>query len=274
MPVTVILSEGVSGSPDVRILGKLLEGRCEIKPSGSKYGLGACILARREATNACTTYGLIDGDFVQDWHSHRSDEPKRWETSDRVHLGWRWARKEIENYIIDPTLVSKALGDAAPNAEAYHRTLFEARNRISDYEAARTALAVSRPRFQDLPSNFGRPRGKEKHPIPDVFDERSCRQGLRQVIEAHQSTQLVDLSIVERQFESLLPECRSGGVRYHNFMAAFAGKDLLWAMDDDLRTAGFGGAPAFREKVLVGIASTTEDIADWLIEWKRLRKMV
>ncbi|MBF0428401.1 MAG: hypothetical protein HQL94_05715 [Magnetococcales bacterium] len=49
MPVNVLLCEGGAGSPDVRVLGKLLGGVCEIRPEGGKYGMGQKIIAKRSS---------------------------------------------------------------------------------------------------------------------------------------------------------------------------------------------------------------------------------
>ncbi len=57
--------------------------------------------------------GLKDGDFDRDWQAP-SDQPRPWTKqlgSRRVErIGWTWARKEIENYLIDPEVVARALG--------------------------------------------------------------------------------------------------------------------------------------------------------------------
>lgn len=61
MPVAQLLCEGGNNSPDVRLLSKLLSGICEIKPLGGKYGMGAKIIARREAFGQNSVYGILDG---------------------------------------------------------------------------------------------------------------------------------------------------------------------------------------------------------------------
>ncbi len=57
------------------------------------------------------------------------------------------ARKEIENYLIDPHVVAQALGNKAPHAETYSAALEKAVACISDYTAARTALSIVRERI-------------------------------------------------------------------------------------------------------------------------------
>jgi hypothetical protein len=274
MPVNILLCEGAENSPDVRLLGKLLAGRCVIKPMGGKYGMGARIKARREIPGISDVFGVMDGDFRSDWHPP-TDAPIRWETNDtREHLGWRWERKEIENYLIDPHVVCRVFPEENLDSRSYAAILLKARDRIADYQAARTALSASRLRFMDLPSSFGKTRGKEKHPFPDDFDEESCRICIAENIRNHTASQIVSETDVMARFTAYIAECRPDGVRYNCYLQAFAGKDLLWAMDEDLKKLGFPGAMTFREKILVAITECPEDIALWLPEWDALRREV
>ncbi len=75
MPVSLLLCEGGPNSADVRVLVKLLAGRCAILPAGGKYGLGERIKARREAMGRATVFGILDGDFVVSWQGP-ADRPR------------------------------------------------------------------------------------------------------------------------------------------------------------------------------------------------------
>jgi len=274
MPVSLLLCEGAAGSPDVRVLGRLLAGRCEVRGLGGKYGMGDRAIAGREVLRAQTVFGLLDGDFHRECLPPTGSPPE-WRSSDEVtHFGWRWERKEIENYLLDPQVVSCALGSDASQSEQYHAALDQASEAVADYQAARTALSISRVNLRHLPSAFGPERGREKHPFPDALDEVACCAGLRETVEAHRQTQVVSADDVEARFRVLLPECRPGGIRHTHYLYAFAGKDLLWAMHLALQALGFQGAMAFRERILVGIAGTAEDIGDWLPEWRALQQAV
>lgn len=115
MPVSVLLCEGGPNSPDLRVLSKLLIGLCQIRDSGGKYGMGDRIITWREARAKGNSLdiccGILDGDFISDWEIPKN-EPRRWESIDKkIHFGWRWERKEIENYLIDPVVVEKSLGN-------------------------------------------------------------------------------------------------------------------------------------------------------------------
>ncbi len=273
MPVSQLLCEGASNSPDVRVLLKLLSGRCgEIKPMSGKYGMGVRIIARRENLGENNVYGILDGDFKSEWRLPENIVAE-WE-NDGIHFGWRWERKEIENYLIDPVVVERALGDMAPNMETYKTELESARDRIAIYQAARTALSANRSRFYPLPSSFGSERGRENHPFPDAFDEDSCRNSMFQTLAAYQQIQCISREQLAVSFDAYLMECRQSGCRYQHYLHAFAGKDLFWAMDSWLRANNFIGANAFREKILCGISKTAEDIAPWLQEWENLRDTI
>lgn len=277
MPVSLLLCEGGERSPDVRVLAKLLAGRCQILPLGGKYKMGDRILARREALGRDTVFGLLDGDFARDW-APPTDRPRDWKSSDgTIIFGWRWERKEIENYLLDPAVVAPAfsqMGTTLPAGDAYQRALETARDQIAHYQAARAALAASRIRFKDLPSSFGREHPKLRHTFPDQFDESSCRDGLRRTVREHAQTQAIDPDEVEASYTKLLPQFLKTGPRNVAFLHAFAGKDILLAIDATLRGFGFPGARVFREKVLIGLEQATDDIADWIPEWKQLRELM
>lgn len=273
MPVSLLLCEGIASSPDMRVLGKLLAGRCEVRPFGGKYGMGSVIKGGREAIGRQTIFGILDGDFPKEWNQP-TGAPRRWIASDGIALGWRWERTEIENYLIDPVVVAKVLGSEAPQPSNYTTALWAARDRLMFYQAARAALSDRRRRFTPLSCSFGRERGRENHPLPEDMTEAACREGIRGCVGAYNAEQSVTVEEANTTFDLLLPEFTVGGTRYDHYLAAFAGKDMLWAMDAEIRSFGFLGVLPFREKVLVGIQNSTDDIGDWLPEWKVLQQAV
>ena len=274
MPVSLLLCEGEANSPDVRVLTKLLAGRCAVRPSGGKYGMGDRVKARREAIGRETVFGLLDGDFISDFQVP-TGQPSQWIGSDGTHLGWRWERKEIENYLIDPVVVQRALQAASPPLPDYVAALDTARDTIAAYQAARIALTVRRPRrFSPLPNCFGPERGRMRHPFPDLMDEASCISGMHEVVRRHQANLLVSEASVEAEYRGRLSECQRNGARFQSYLHAFAGKDLLLAMTPALRQLGFASAAVFLEKILVAVDQTTEDIADWHGEWRALQDSI
>jgi hypothetical protein len=270
------MCEGAPNSPDARVLGKLLAGQCEIKPCGGKYGMGERIIARRESIGNDVVFGLLDGDFTEDWHTP-VQQPRLWETKEnerKIHLGWRWERKEIENYLIDPLIVQRIIPSDSLNIDNYRQELEKVRDSIGLYQAARIALCANRPRFKKLESSFGKKRGKSDYLFPERIDDQTCLDGIRQAVLNHSSLQIVKEEMVLQSFEKYLPECQKGGIRYQYYLTAFSGKDLLWAMDDWLQKIGLGGVSIFCERILTGIINTTEDIVDWIPEWKSLKDII
>jgi hypothetical protein len=270
MPVNLLLCEGVYQSPDRIILSRLLKGYCQIMPIGSKRNMLNQIEVRRRESSS-KIYGLQDRDFVKDWEIP-TNQPKTW-THRGTHqlLGWYWERKEIENYLVDPDVVSKALGNKMP--PDYIALLEKASDKIWHYQAARTALSNCYKYFQPLKISFGKKRGKENYPFPESFTDAACRQGIEETVNSHLSkNKLVEKNEVLETYQNLLNEFDIGGIRRQYFLHTFSGKDLLWAMDEALKS--LGGAINFRERVLVGIEESSEDIGTWLPEWQRLRQII
>ncbi len=272
MPVSLLLCEGVAGSPDVRVLGKLLAGRCEVRPFGAKYDLGNGVKGGRKVIGSKTVFGVLDRDFPVEWDPP-TGMPRPWIGSDGIALGWQWERREIENYLIDPAVVTNALGSGAPPSANYRAALEAARDRLKFYQAARAALSANR-RFKPLSCGFGRERGREKHLLPEDMTEAACREGIRECVEDYNAEQSIPVEKVNAAFDMLSHEFSVGGARYDHYLAAFAGKDILWAMDAEIRGFGFDGVLPFREKILVGIQNSTDNIGDWLPEWKELQQAV
>lgn len=273
MPVSLLLCEGEANSADVRVLTKLLAGRCAVQPSGGKYGMGDRIKARREAIGQKTVFGLLDGDFAPDFQVPKT-QPKQWIGSDKTHLGWRWERKEIENYLIDPAVIQRALQLGSPPLPDYVAALEGARDTIAVYQAARLALTVLRPRFSPLPNCFGPERGRLRHPFPNLMDEASCISGMHEVVRKYQANLLVSEASVETEYTGRLSECQPNGTRFQSYLHAFAGKDLLLAMTPALVRLGFASPAVFLEKILVAIDQTTENLADWHGEWRAFQDSI
>ena len=81
MPVSWLLCEGGDRSPDVRVLRKLLTGRGDVLPSGTKHGMETRIISRREMIGKDEVFGILDGDFVESWTSP-VQQPVEWRSPD------------------------------------------------------------------------------------------------------------------------------------------------------------------------------------------------
>jgi hypothetical protein len=277
MPVTVLLCEGTTDSPDARVLNKLLPGLCTVEPAGSKHGMDTRVLVRREVSPTATVMGLKDADFQPDRNAI-DDQPQAWSKAlpgnQVVRVGWSWARKEIENYLIDPEVVARALANRAPPPEKYIEALDRASAQISDYTAARTALSVTRVTLKQFPNLWGKRRGSDRHCYPERLSRSACRKQIKKIVEKQAEGAIPTAKKVVARFRALLPLYEAGGDRRTDYLYSSAGKDLLVQMDADLRALGFSNFGDFRERILLGIRDTADDIADWLPEWAALRSEI
>jgi hypothetical protein len=272
MPVSVLVCEGQSKSPDIRLLRSILTGiACEIKPGGGKYGFGTRILAFREANPQSVIMGIIDRDFDDDVHLPVS-RPREWTSDDGKIFGWRWERCEVENYLIDPRIVEQTLGRRISH-QAYETALNEAVRLIGVYTAARTALSIARRRFSPLANAWGH-EGQLDHKFPERFEEADCRQGILQVLQEYDECQMITAKEVFAHFEAQLPVCQQDGTRFQHFLTFFSGKDLMLAMRPALQRFGFTSPKIFRESILYALENSAEDIWEWLPEWAALRQLI
>jgi hypothetical protein len=223
MPVVKLYCEGNAGSPDVRVLSRLLSvgTTITILPDNSKFGMDGRIQIRRETLPGA--YGIVDRDFAISWQLP-TDKPCLWEKDGQI-LGWNWERKEIENYLLDPIVVQKALG-AKKTPRNSPDLLETAADLIARYQAARLALVSCQPTRSWLDPKFGKQRGnKYKHIFPESFDDATCQAGITQKVQEYlnQVSSVIDNTMVIQTYQNLLPECLAGGVRRQNFLYAFAG---------------------------------------------------
>ena len=77
MPVNILYCEGVSKSPDLRVLSTILPPGCVVRPIGSKQGLAQRILGARDVRSGSTIAGLRDRDFDND-DSPQSGSRRDW----------------------------------------------------------------------------------------------------------------------------------------------------------------------------------------------------
>lgn len=162
MPIKMLYCEGrdddkddAKKSLDVKVISPIVEPYCFTKSIGSKHGFYQRILGARDAQKNVIIAGIKDRDFDEEVEKP-TNEPHQWyafdEKNNKVQIGWYWDRKEIENYLIDPEVVQRALGSKAPPMTDYKAALQSEASKIANYTAARIALScVSYP---TLPVNY------------------------------------------------------------------------------------------------------------------------
>jgi hypothetical protein len=230
------------------------------------------IRAYREAISGSIIVGIRDSDFDRD-HLPPTGHPQEWRVeNDSIWLGWYWERVEIENYLVDPVVVEHALGMSRPDMDVYRSALQASATSIAEYTAARKALSRSRVRLIPLPNSWGGHAGLGEHPFPAVRDEAHCRSQISSIVMDY-SKRIAKSEILKR-FNEMLVYHRSGGDHYQHSEICFSGKDLLCGMRDSLNIMGFDSPRVFRERVLKGIETSTEDVWTWLPEWNELRSQI
>lgn len=154
MSVSVLLCEGIANGPDVRLLRVILRGiPVEIVPSGGKDGFPSAVLAAR--AQIPRTCAFADNDFPRQPDSWTTaSDGAEWRVNREnvdVMIGWRWRRKEIENYFIDPSVLARVLtwNDAEKaDYEAKLENIFDELSHLTAGRMALTACAASRNRLE------------------------------------------------------------------------------------------------------------------------------
>lgn len=307
MSLTVLLCEGIDPGEkpaqglDGRLLNKLLRGVCPVRPRGSKYYMEMNVRMARSG-DVPGTFALLDGDFRYP-PSPSSPTPEPWFGADRVHLGWRWSRKEVENYLLDPAVVERTLPNVAKHGGRYREALARACSAVARYQAARMALSSVRPRPNTLTNQWGQAHGRSSYLFPDETErtEEACRtqiQGLMAALVAKlrlpkaaqetyeaeatagawtplgefTSDALMDLAL--QRYGRLITLCESFAAHQGGGIDVFSGKDLLLAMTSDLQGMKYSSPTIFMEAVIVGIEDSAEEVWTWLPEWTALRDVV
>jgi hypothetical protein len=112
MPITTLF---VEGTLDTEVLSPVLLGSPVIRPVGPKNFLRARVRIERTENRLNAGY-LRDRDFDFDPPGDVS-KPEIDYVDNGVSIGWRWCRHEIENYLIDPAIVSAAMDWAVAEFE-------------------------------------------------------------------------------------------------------------------------------------------------------------
>jgi len=266
VPVSKLL---VEGELDARLLAAVLGGRPLVVRGGSKNALKPKTQEERK-TNRLVCY-IRDRDFDMDPPADRSCPAVHTQDEHGRVIGWNWCRHEMENYLLEPRIVSQATGVEEVD---YRAALRQAAGRILDFQAARGAIGITR---RTLPPNYElqtRP-GDAKGDIPKLpadlgtlaVSEWACAQAatFRDRLCPQLDPAAIGKCIAERR-ELLAPLVSS----VDEILVWFAGKDLLSALEPWLDVAGLGNPGAFRARLRDWFADHAEDALALLPEWQRL----
>ena len=269
MPLAVLF---VEGKLDSEMLNPLLQGTPVLKEGGSKNVLKPRTRTEREDSRINVGY-LRDRDF--DFDPPPDDpQPVTEFCHTGIPCGWHWCRHEIENYLLEPAIVSAALGWAQ---EEINQALRAAAWKIRGYQAARWTIGRVR-RF--LPPHYQlntRPGAVAELQLPPILEAEAASAWAFEAIARHR--QLFVSVSEEKQVAALFDE-------YHgqfdaDFMADvakiltwFSGKDLIAGLAEWLQGRATMNPGQFRASLRDWIMANPDTTLELLPEWRGLLKVI
>lgn len=269
MPLAVLF---VEGKLDSEVLNPLLQGAPVLKEGGSKNALKPRTRTEREDSRILTGY-LRDRDFDYDPPSV-DQQPVTEYCHIGIPCGWHWCRHEIENYLLEPAIVSAALGWAQ---EEMTQALSATAWKIRGYQAARWTIGRVR---RVLPPHYQlhtRPDELAELQLPPILEAEAARAWALQAIAEHRQ-RIVSVS-EKKGVETLFDEYRdrfdadfSGDVAM--ILSWFSGKDLIAGLAEWLQGHASINPGEFRARLRDWIIDNPETTLELLPEWQGLLQVV
>ncbi len=261
MPVGTLFIEG---KLDSVLLYSIFQGTPLLKLGGSKSNLKT--RARAECANHVDAGYLRDRDFDYDPPAECSIPTL--ESSDPT--GWRWCRHEIENYLIEPSLVSEAMGWPLSEIEC---AVCRAAKKIRNYEAARWTVGVVRRVLPPAYKLETRPDTLSEIALPSRSDLSAVSSWAFDTIGVHRNI-IVEATDTERVRGVLAKYI----VQFDDAFVAdvskvllwFSGKDILAGMAGWLKKKKFKNPGLFRASMRDWVIANPERTIELLPEWRNL----
>ena len=264
----------VEGSLEVQVLTPILLGNPVPYQGGSKNNLKARAgTARREDKIAAGYLRDRDFDFDPPADLTKPTLESSFENTG-IPFGWRWCRHETENYLIDPAVVSEAMGWTGAEFE---EALRQAAGQIRSYEAARWTIGIVR---RELPPNYAlatRPDGLNEIGLPLVIHPTAVNAWASKNIADHRAPMVAatDPASVQASLDTF-------GARFTDAFIAdigmvlmwFSGKDLLAGLADWLVTKNVPNPGAFRADLRDWVITNPVRAVELLPEWNSLIQVV
>ena len=265
MPIAKLF---VEGNLETEILNPILQGSPVLQQGGSKNSLKPRARSERQGNRVAAGY-LRDRDF--DFYPPEDlSKPTVDSEEGGFAIGWRWCRHEIENYLIEPAIVSEATTWPIPEIE---EALRQSARRIRHYEAARWTVGVVRralPPHHDLKT---RPDGLNEIDLPTVLDAAVVHAWALSSIEDYRRriADVTDPPEIEASINAFYARFDDAFVAdVANILLWFSGKDLLAGMTDWLASKVIGYPGAFRASLRDWIIANPMQALKLLPEWKSL----
>jgi hypothetical protein len=268
MPVSLLL---VEGALDAEVLGAILAGTCAVQIGGAKGSLRHRAKQMRDDHKGEVCY-IRDRDFdfepPVDVSRPADDDPHF-----GLQLGWYWCRHEIENYLIEPALVSQAVGW---DEREFASELIVAARRIRDYQIARWVIGTAR---RSLPPQY------ELTTRPNEFADRDFLLPDDMSAAAVQAWVKTHIGCFhERVTDALRPEAIEASLarRAHDLADAnldqttgvlkwCSGKDLLAALSPRLKTKHETEPGILRRRARDWVQKFPDRALELLPEWSAFR---
>ncbi len=255
----------VEGNLESEVLYSLLQGSPLLQVGGSKNSLRPRAITERRDNKVAAGY-LRDRDFDFDPPLDLTG-PTVDSDDGGVPFGWRWCRHELENYLIDPAVVSKAM--LCPIAEV-EEALRQAARMIRNYEAARWTIGLVR---RALPPHYElrtRPEGLNEIDLPPALDSTAVSAwALNSIVSYREPIFTITESMAVRaSFNDLSNRFNDEFVDdVANVLLWFSGKDLLagragWLVANDVANPGTFRA-LLRDWIIANPMRALELLPEW-----------
>ena len=264
----------VEGALEVEVLNPVLLGNPAIQQGGSKNALKARAGTDRRENQTDAGY-LRDRDF--DFYPPDDLTKPTVDSSFEgtgIPFGWRWCRHELENYLIDPAVVSEAMHWPAPDVEA---ALRNAASTIRYYEAARWAIGIAR---RSLPPQYElrtRPEGLNEIELPPALEAATVNNWAFQSIADHRAriAAATEPTTIQESLDALTARFDDAFIDdTARVLIWFSGKDLLAGLAAWILVKGFANPGVFRSRLRDWIIANPERTVDLLPEWGGLIQVV
>jgi len=197
---------------------------------------------------------------------------------DGTSFGWRWCRHEIENYLIEPSIISSVT--TWPIAEI-ENVIRDVAKKIRYYEAARWTVGSVRcslPPYHELNTRPDQVKKKD-FALPPDLSLQAVNDWASSAIESYRVhfTKTTDKNTVSEKFNGFVTRFDNAFTDHvGSVLVWFSGKDILAAMAEWLK---------IKNKLIDHPAKFVEILRDWVIahpeealellpEWKALREML
>ncbi len=262
----------VEGNLESEVLNPILQGSPVLQQGGSKNALKPRARAERQENRVAAGY-LRDRDFDFDPPVDLT-KPTVDAEDGATPIGWRWCRHELENYLIEPLLVSAAVGWPVNEIED---AICQAARKIRSYEAARWTVGIVR---RTLPPQYElrtRPDGLNEIALPVELGRLAVNGWATDSIKAHRERFIAetDPQQIQKTFDSFLVRFDEDFVSdVAKVLLWFSGKDILAGMADWLSAKSLANAGLFRASLRDWIIANPDPTLDLLPEWNHLARVL